>query len=348
MGEEDYQRPGWDETFLDAARVYSRRATCHRRRFGAVIVKGNKEKASGYNGAASKLKDCLERGHCMRQRLSIAHGTQYETCRSVHAEVNAMLNAGPENCDGAALYLCGEKGGKGHELLDSVPCSMCARIILNAHIEKVVARMADGSIKIYTRQELNDIADHFNVPKTPLKAKMIIGVTALARAGKDTFALYLKEKYGFQTLNMSDVLADELARRGMEPTKDNRSLLGDEWRKQHGMDIVIRKTLEKAQAYDNVVITGVRSVEEVDFLRNNSKGFCLVAVVADQDIRFSRIGSLDPETPEAFTARDERDVKNKGLGKVIGAAEHTLTNNYTIHEPFYRDIDALMQKIKEA
>jgi len=176
---------------------------------------------------------------------------------------------------------------------------------------------------------------------------MIIGVTALARAGKDTFAAYLVSKYGFPKLNMSDVIAEELVKRGLEPTKDNRSLLGDEWRKQYGMDIVIRKTLEKAHSYENIVITGMRSVEEVDFLRKNSNSFCLVAIVADLDVRFARRDNLDPETLEGFTARDERDVKNKGLGKVIEMADYTLTNNYGILEEFYKDIDSLIQKIRK-
>ena len=56
--------------------------------------------------------------------------------------------------------------------------------------------------------------------------------------------------------------------------------------------------------------------------------------------------NLDPETLEGFTARDERDVKNKGLGKVIEMADYTLTNNYKTTEDFYRDIDVLMHKIK--
>lgn len=174
---------------------------------------------------------------------------------------------------------------------------------------------------------------------------MIIGVTALARAGKDAFADYLVSRYSFSKLNMSDVLADELVIRGLEPTRGNRSLLGDEWRKQYGMEIVIRKTLEKAQTYDDVVITGVRSVEEVEFLRKNSKNFCLVAIVADLQVRFARRDELVLETLEAFTARDERDIKNKGLGKVIDMAVHTLTNNHNALEAFYKDIDNLMQKI---
>lgn len=176
---------------------------------------------------------------------------------------------------------------------------------------------------------------------------MIIGVTALARAGKDTFADYLVSNYGFSKLNMSDVLTEELGKLGRPKTKDQMSLLGDEWRKQHGMDIVIRRTLEKAATYVNTVITGFRSVEEVEFMKTNSGQFYLVAIVADMDVRFGRRNELDPDTLEGFTARDERDVQKKGLGKVIEKADYTLTNNYKTTEEFYRDIDLLLQKIKQ-
>jgi len=176
---------------------------------------------------------------------------------------------------------------------------------------------------------------------------MIIGVTALARAGKDTFADYLVSKYGFSKLNMSDVLTEELGRLGRPQTKDQMSLLGGEWRKQYGMDIVIRRTLEKAEKQEKTIITGFRSIEEVEFMKANSGNFYLVAIIADMDVRFGRKNELDPDTLEGFTARDERDVQKKGLGKVIEKADYKLANNYKTTEEFYKDIDALMQKIRK-
>ncbi|MBU2638519.1 MAG: cytidine deaminase [Nanoarchaeota archaeon] len=159
MGE---YRLSWDQTFLNVAREFSKRATCLRRRFGAVIARDKVFLGEGYNGAASGLEDCLQRGYCIRERLNIPSGTQYETCRSIHAEVNAILDAGKKGgAEGATLYLCGEKGGKGHKLIDGVPCSMCAREIINAKIVRVVAKMANGRIKYYAMDELIEIADHF-------------------------------------------------------------------------------------------------------------------------------------------------------------------------------------------
>jgi len=144
---------------------------------------------------------------------------------------------------------------------------------------------------------------------------------------------------------MSDVLRDELLRQGKEPTKKNMALLGDEWRKIYGMDIVMRKTLERAEKYERTVITGIRSIEEVEYIRHNAKSFCLVAIVADAEVRFSRRNELDPQTREEFFARDEIDIKNKGLGKVISAAEFCLVNNYSTKEEFHAEIDKLMTKI---
>lgn len=157
-----YIKPSWEEYFLNIARDVSKRGTCLRRRYGALIVKDRTILSTGYNGAASGLEDCLEKGYCIRQQLNIPSGTRYELCRSVHAEANALLNAAKNagGIEGGILYLCGEEDdGK---LADARPCSMCARVIVNAKIEKLIARAADNSIRAYTMDDLRKIADNFN------------------------------------------------------------------------------------------------------------------------------------------------------------------------------------------
>ncbi|MBU2589926.1 MAG: AAA family ATPase [Nanoarchaeota archaeon] len=175
---------------------------------------------------------------------------------------------------------------------------------------------------------------------------MIICLTSLARAGKDTFADYLVDKYNFTKLNLSDVLRDELKAQGKQGTKEEMSLLGDEWRKLYGMDVVMRRTLDKAKQYDKVIITGVRSIEEYYFIKNNADEVYLIAVTADKEIRFDRRNQLDPQIKEEFFARDERDIKNKGLDKVIKAADFEVSNNYSSRDDFYKSIDDLMQKMR--
>ena len=129
-------RPDWDEYFIGIAKAISVRATCFRRKYGAVITKDNTIVSTGYNGAPSGMKDCLEVGKCTRRELQIPHGERYELCHSVHAEANAIIRASMDELRGATIYISGTDEGKNECL--SEPCMMCKRMILNARIAKVV------------------------------------------------------------------------------------------------------------------------------------------------------------------------------------------------------------------
>ncbi len=138
-------RPGWDEYFIDIAKAVSSRATCLRRRYGAVITKDNIIVSTGYNGAPSGMKDCLEEGKCTRKELQIPHGERYELCHSVHAEANAIIRASADELKGSTIYVSGADHGAGECL--SEPCMMCKRMILNSQIKKVV--FSDGNGKYH-------------------------------------------------------------------------------------------------------------------------------------------------------------------------------------------------------
>jgi dCMP deaminase len=138
-------RPGWDEYFINIAKAVSLRATCMRRKYGAVITKDNVIVSTGYNGAPAGMEDCLEAGKCTRKELCIPHGERYELCHSVHAEANAIIRASVDELKGATIYISGADNGAGECL--SEPCMMCKRMILNARIIKVV--FSDGNGKYY-------------------------------------------------------------------------------------------------------------------------------------------------------------------------------------------------------
>ncbi len=158
--------------------------------------------------------------------------------------------------------------------------------------------------------------------------EMILGVTGLARAGKDVFADYLVKNYGFTKINTSDVLRDELIAKGKEPTKDNMSILADEWRAEHGcFDIVLKRSLDAAQNLDKAVIIGFRSLEEVELMRKLFPGCMIIAIVASDEARFSRRTSEDPQDFEGFIGRDRRDIENKGMDKAIAAADYVIDND---------------------
>lgn len=120
-------RISWDEYFMNIAEDVSLRSTC-RRKVGAVITVDNKIKTTGYNGSPKGLKHCSEMGGCMRQLNNIPSGTQQEFCRAVHAEQNVIIQASVDGVkiQGGTLYV------------NTYPCSICARMIINAEIKRIV------------------------------------------------------------------------------------------------------------------------------------------------------------------------------------------------------------------
>lgn len=126
--------------YLDIADAVSERSTCLRRRYGAVIVNRDQIISTGYVGAPRGRKNCTDLGYCIRNQLNIPRGERYELCRSVHAEMNAIINASRDQMIGATLYLCGREVSTGEYIKNSSCCSLCKRLIINSGIERVVIR----------------------------------------------------------------------------------------------------------------------------------------------------------------------------------------------------------------
>jgi dCMP deaminase len=114
-----------DEYFMAIARVVAGRSTCLHRQVGAVLVHGKQIVSTGYNGAPSGRRHCLDIG-CARQ--GVPSGQRSELCRAAHAEQNAINFAARYgiSIEGATLYTT------------HYPCSWCAKSIVNAGIVQVV------------------------------------------------------------------------------------------------------------------------------------------------------------------------------------------------------------------
>lgn len=134
------QRVSKENYYLDIAQTVAERATCLRRKFGAIIVKNDVIVSTGYNGAPRGRKNCSDLGFCYRDKLQIPRGERYELCRSVHAEQNAIIAAPREQMLGATLYMACVTPEEGKIVGGMNSCMMCKRVILNAGIEKLVVR----------------------------------------------------------------------------------------------------------------------------------------------------------------------------------------------------------------
>ncbi|HHU63325.1 MAG TPA: cytidine deaminase [Clostridiales bacterium] len=122
-------RPTWDEYFMEMVDIVKKRSTCLRRQVGAIIVKDKRMLASGYNGAPTGMKHCIEIG-CMREKLGVPSGQRHELCRALHAEQNAIIQAAVSGVSikGATMYIT-------HS-----PCVLCAKMIINAGIKRIVIK----------------------------------------------------------------------------------------------------------------------------------------------------------------------------------------------------------------
>ena len=133
--------------YLNIAKAVAQRGTCLRRRFGAVIVKDDRIVSTGYAGAPRGRKNCCDIGKCFRQENNIPAGQRYELCRSVHAEMNAIISASKEELEGGVMYLVGIEND-----CTITPngdcCVMCKRMIINAGIKYVIIAKSNGSKKI--------------------------------------------------------------------------------------------------------------------------------------------------------------------------------------------------------
>ncbi len=142
-------RPTKTEYFMDMATLASKRSTCLRRAVGAVLVKDGHVLSTGYNGAPKGLDHCEVTG-CIRDRMNVPSGERHELCRGVHAEQNAIIQAAyfGVSVNGAKIYITNH------------PCSVCAKMLLNAgiveviykgdyHDELAVEMLEEGDIKIW-------------------------------------------------------------------------------------------------------------------------------------------------------------------------------------------------------
>ncbi len=123
------ERPSWDEYFMRIADDVSTRATCIRRRVGAIIVKDRRILTTGYNGVPTGIAHCTPET-CLRTIYNVPSGERHELCRGLHAEQNAIIQA--------AYHGVSVKGGVIY--ITNQPCSICTKMLINSGIRTFIIR----------------------------------------------------------------------------------------------------------------------------------------------------------------------------------------------------------------
>ena len=143
-------RPAKENYYLNIAEVVSSRSTCLKVLIGSIIVKDDQIIATGYAGAPRNTQSSAEHGFCLRERLKIPSGTQYELCRSVHAEQNAIINAARAGVSllGGDIFIFGQHRKNG-DIFDAFPCFICKKMIINAGLNRVITSINEPDPEPY-------------------------------------------------------------------------------------------------------------------------------------------------------------------------------------------------------
>lgn len=154
-----------DEYYISIAEAISRKSTCLRRAYGAIIVRNDEIISTGYNGSPRGCINCAETG-CMRQAIGIGKGDAYNLCVSVHAEQNAIISAKRSDMIGATIYIVGlnmipELAAKSI-YADPSPCLLCHRMIINAGIVRCVGMVSTDEHPEGIVQEIDVSVSHFS------------------------------------------------------------------------------------------------------------------------------------------------------------------------------------------
>ncbi len=175
---------------------------------------------------------------------------------------------------------------------------------------------------------------------------VIIGITGTSGAGKGTVVDYLVKNKNFAHFSVGNYLKDELKKQNREIDRTSLQDLGNELREKFGPDYITQELFKQAEENDkNAIIESIRNPKEAEFIK--SKGGKMLAVTADQKIRYERIklrqSEKDNVTFEEFVKQEEREFQNtdpnaQNLPKCIEMSDYVITNDGSL-EKLYEQIE---------
>lgn len=172
-----------------------------------------------------------------------------------------------------------------------------------------------------------------------MKGPDLIGLTGTNGSGKGEVAAYFQKK-GYAYFSLSDLLREELQKRGEQVTRDNLIRIGNELRRNFGHDVLARRVMEKVRkASLPAVIDSIRHPAEVEYLRQQAS-FILIAVDASPEIRFNRVRRRGRDESasslEEFLAKEREEMAGKGeaqqLQNCLAMADFYVWNDGPLEE----------------
>jgi dephospho-CoA kinase len=178
-----------------------------------------------------------------------------------------------------------------------------------------------------------------------MSAHRLIGLTGTNGAGKGEVAAYLHKK-GYAYFSLSDLVRQELQKKGKEINRDNLIAAGNALRERYGADILARRVMKKVRG--RAVIDSIRNSGEAAFLRRQ-KGFILIAVDAPVRLRYKRVKERGRQesasTLREFIAKEKEEMAGRASGqqlrRCLALADAAIENNGTL-AALHRQIEEIL------
>ncbi|MEM3726698.1 MAG: AAA family ATPase [Candidatus Bathyarchaeia archaeon] len=183
-----------------------------------------------------------------------------------------------------------------------------------------------------------------------MDSKLVVGLTGMPGAGKSV-VVNVAKAMGYGVVVMGDVVREEVANKGLEPTPENLGKIMLELREKEGANVIAKRCIKKIQEAKGrkVIVDGIRSLAEVEEFQKQFPKFTLLAVHASPETRFKRLynrqRSDDPKNWQIFHERDMREL-SVGLGNAVAMAEHLIVNEEDL-ETVKRKAKEVLRKVEE-
>lgn len=171
--------------------------------------------------------------------------------------------------------------------------------------------------------------------------KSIVLIVGLPGSGKDEASKTLRDLLGYRVIRMSDLLLEELKRRGLSETRENMRSLGLELRNKLGRGALAKlaiETIVNSPPPRCFVVNGIRNIEEIDeFIKEFGDDVITIAVLASKKTRFIRMKArmregFDRRSYEDFLEDDRAEITTFHLGDAIAYADRFLINDGCLEE----------------
>ncbi len=165
----------------------------------------------------------------------------------------------------------------------------------------------------------------------------IIGLMGRIGSGKGTIADILIKDYGFKSITMGDLVREEVAKRGLKPTREETTRVSMDCRKKDPA-YFIKRVIEKIKqsGYDKWLIDGIRTPLGVKEFKKAFPDIKLIRVDVKPEIRFERMKLRArpgfPDTFDKFKEHEELENEKFNLNETLSYADYVIENNGTYEE----------------